>query len=222
MSQAARYLERLKSHKPIPVEPLTEAEQKQLRDFNTFSGHGFEAYMEWLHRDKSKIEKLLRKKQRWDGSRSGAYTESNFGQESQGALVYDEVDYIFGTKFTCPVNGKIQSLSCYINDVGDNGGHTRYAVYDSSLNQLGITAWTTVTVGINDWLLAPLISSVTVTADTEYWLCALRDSSNNFYYDVGGSTDQLLYQGAVSYSDPLIPDGYLDQILSIFATIQET
>jgi len=112
-----------------------------------------------------------------------------FGETGTGTTGYTNLDGRHrGTQFVCGATGSVNRIFFYCSAVG-SGDNGRAAIYDSAGvntpgNLLAESGSQALVLGWNEFV----ISSVSVTNGTTYWLSMMTDDSNN-------SLDYQAYDG---------------------------
>jgi hypothetical protein len=128
-----------------------------------------------------------------------------------------------GYRFQCAENGTATSLSWYgkansgtisvrLGIYSDNGGAPNALLgYTSEITNVGTTP---------QWWTANLVSSVSLQANTWYWLCFIVSGASGYYYDTGTANYGAYNSDAYSdgFANPFGTPTYDNKELSIYCT----
>ena len=131
-----------------------------------------------------------------------------FGENQTGATDRDINDYIWGSKYNCPIPARLRRIYLFIASVGAE--YVKCAVYDTSFNLVAETEEKYISAGDQGhWF--DIDPDVDVEAG-DYWLVAWAGGPVDIRYD-GGAAGQGCYKSQTygSWPDPLSPSTNSDK-----------
>lgn len=154
--------------------------------------------------------------------------DPTFGYTTEGGSSEQFYNQISGSHFVIGQNGQAQNITVYVGSLYGCTIPFKCAIYKYSDNSfVEGTEETSVSSSSPQWVTLNMLTTVQLTANTEYWLVAWggTDASNmdrpTIYFDssadAGGTQTQTYVSGTGGWPDPWNPTS-LDSIYSIYCT----
>lgn len=145
---------------------------------------------------------------------------ARFGYETKGANYHSIRNNMQGSKFTCTESGTADSITGWLETI--TVGNAKCAIYDSDLNLVGVTEERTLDV-VGQWQTFNFTAPKPSLSAADYWLVAWSTCYSYLYYDGGAANQGADYLKTYnSFPDPLVPDAYFDEKMSIYCDYTPT